>query len=61
MNAGGKLRGLFGEAKQNHNLRRARYRGFSKMQIQLYMIALVQNLERSVTVLTTKLFSSIFN
>ena len=41
-----KAEGLFAEAKQNHCLRRAKYRGLEKVQIQAYMIAMVQNLKR---------------
>jgi transposase len=41
-----KIEGLFGEAKQNHCLRRAKYRGVHKVQIQSYMIAIAQNLKR---------------
>jgi IS5 family transposase len=41
-----KMEGLFAEAKQNHGLSRARYRGRSKVQIQAYLIAIVQNLKR---------------
>jgi transposase len=41
-----KIEGIFGEAKTNHGMRRARYRGLSKMQIQLYMISTVQNIKR---------------
>jgi len=44
-----KIEGLFGEAKQNHGLRRARYRGRQKVQIQAYLIATVQNLKRLAT------------
>ena len=36
-----KCEGLFAEAKQNHGLSRARYRGRSKVQIQAYLIAIV--------------------
>ena len=43
-----KMEGLFAEAKQNHGLSRARYRGRSKVQIQAYLIAIVQNLKRLV-------------
>lgn len=43
-----KIEGLFGEAKENHCLDRAKYRGLAKMQIQAYMIAAVQNLKRVV-------------
>ena len=41
-----KLEGLFGEAKYIHGMGRARYRGRSKVQIQVYAIATVQNLKR---------------
>ena len=41
-----KMEGVFAEAKDNHGLDRARYRGRAKMQIQAYMIASVQNLKR---------------
>lgn len=41
-----KMEGTFAEAKENHCLNRARYRGLSKMQIQSYMIGLVLNLKR---------------
>ena len=41
-----KAEGLFAEAKQNHNLSRAKYRGTSKVQIQAYFTAIVQNLKR---------------
>ena len=45
-----KIEGLFAEAKNNHGLKRARYRGRAKVQIQAYMIAIVQNLKRLVAV-----------
>ena len=41
-----KCEGLFAEAKQYHGLSRAKYRGRRKMQIQAYLIAIVQNLKR---------------
>ena len=41
-----KIEGLFGEAKQNHSLRRARYRGLSKVQIQFFMTAIALNCKR---------------
>jgi hypothetical protein len=41
-----KMEGLFAEAKQNHCLARAKYRGRPKVQIQAYLIAIVQNLKR---------------
>lgn len=40
------IEGSFGESKNQHLLRRAKYRGLSKMQIQSYMVALAQNLKR---------------
>ena len=40
------MEGVFAEAKDNHGLDRARYRGRAKMQIQAYMIAIVQNIKR---------------
>jgi transposase len=43
-----KMEGLFAEAKQNHGLARARYRGRSKVQIQAYLSAMAQNLKRLV-------------
>jgi hypothetical protein len=44
-----KMEGLFAEAKQNHGLARARYRGRSKVQIQAYLSAMAQNLKRLVS------------
>jgi IS5 family transposase len=46
-----KMEGLFAEAKQNHGLSRARYRGRSKVQIPAYLSAIVQNLKRLVAAL----------
>ena len=43
-----KSEGLFAEAKQNHCLARAKYRGRGKVQIQAYLSAIVQNLKRLV-------------
>ncbi len=43
-----KIEGLFAEAKQNHNLSRAMYRGRPKVQIQAYLSAIAQNLKRLV-------------
>ena len=43
-----KIEGLFAEAKQNHNLSRAKYRGRLKVQIQAYLSAIAQNLKRLV-------------
>src|SRR5262245_22925149 len=44
-----KAEGVFGEAKGSHGLRRAKYRGKTKMQIQLYLTAIAQNLKRLVS------------
>jgi IS5 family transposase len=44
-----KAEGVFGEAKGRHGLRRAKYRGHDKLQIQLYLTALTQNLKRLVS------------
>ncbi len=52
-----KIEGLFAEAKNNHGLKRARYRGRAKVQIQAYMIATVQNLKRLVAVVWALLAS----
>jgi hypothetical protein len=41
-----KIEGLFAEAKQNHCLSRAKYRGRSIVQIQAYLCAMAQNLKR---------------
>jgi transposase len=41
-----KMEGVFAEGKENHGLGRARYRGRAKVQIQAYMIAVVQNIKR---------------
>jgi IS5 family transposase len=43
-----KSEGIFAEAKQNHGLSRARYRGRAKVQIQAYLSATAQNLKRLV-------------
>jgi transposase len=41
-----KMEGIFAEGKSHHGLRRARYRGRWKVQAQVYMISVVQNLKR---------------
>jgi len=41
-----KMEGLMAEAKSRHGLHQAKYRGRSKVQIQAYMTATVQNLKR---------------
>ena len=45
---------IFAEAKQQHGLRYARYRGLPKLQEQLYLTATVQNLKRLVAFLKRK-------
>jgi len=45
---------LFAEAKQNHGMERARYRGLDPLQEQLYLIASVQNLKRLVSFMRRK-------
>ena len=52
-----KCEGLFAEAKQNHGLTRARYRGRRKVQIQAYLSAMVQNLKRLVFLLCSWLIT----
>lgn len=37
-----KIEGMFAEAKQNHRLRRAKFRNIQKFQIQVFMIAIFQ-------------------
>ncbi len=56
-----KSEGLFAEAKQNHGLSRARYRGRSKVQIQAYLSATVQNLKRLVKAFLWWLFASLLH
>ena len=41
-----KIEGLFAEAKERHGLRRAKYRGSDKVQIQAYLTGTAQNLKR---------------
>ena len=41
-----KMEGIFAEAKSHHGMRRARYRGRTKVQMQVYVVATVQNLKR---------------
>ncbi len=40
-----KMEGTFAEDKVNHGLRRAQYRGRAKVQIQVYLMAIVHNLK----------------
>lgn len=46
-----KSEGMFAEAKRNHCLARAKYRGRRKVQIQAYFSAIVQNLKRLVALI----------
>jgi len=43
---GWKIEGIFGECKVNHGLSRAHYRGRSKVQIQVFLTAMMVNLKR---------------
>jgi transposase len=52
-----KSEGLFAEAKVNHCLARAKYRGRAKVQIQAYLSAIVQNLKRLLFPLYCWLFA----
>jgi hypothetical protein len=45
------IEGINSEAKNLHGLKRAKYRGLQKVQIQAYMIAAVMNLKRLITFL----------
>jgi transposase len=45
---------LFAEAKQNHGMERARYRGLDPLQEQLYLTASIQNLKRLVSFMKRK-------
>jgi transposase len=45
---------LFAEAKQNHGMKQARYRGIDPLQEQLYFTASVQNLKRLVAFMRRK-------
>lgn len=47
-----KIERKFGEAKQNHGLRRCRYLGWVRYVLQAYLTAIVLNLKRMVKVLT---------
>ena len=56
-----KIEGLFAEAKQNHGLSRARYRGRSKVQIQADLSATAQNLKRLVKAIISCLIIRLSN
>ncbi|WP_341758697.1 transposase [Candidatus Tisiphia endosymbiont of Ditula angustiorana] len=46
-----KIEGIFAEAKENHGLRRTQFRGVQKTQIQIFMIAIVQNFKRILKII----------
>jgi transposase len=54
-----KMEGLFAEAKGHHGLRRARYRGRSKVQVQVFMTSAIQNLKRLLGASLCDLFSAL--
>ena len=56
-----KIEGINAEAKNLHALKRARYRGLSKVQIQAYMTAVVQNLKRLVVATIQVVLWAIYN
>ena len=45
-----KMEGIISEAKQQHGLSRAKYRGLAKTQIQAYMVASALNMKRLITI-----------
>lgn len=55
-----KIEGLFGEANENHSLRRSKYRGIQNVHIQCYMIAMVQNIKRLIAFVSILFFRTIF-
>jgi hypothetical protein len=56
-----KIEGIHAEAKHQHSLKKAKYRGISKVQIQAYMTASVQNLKRLIQSCFKDLLSLIDN
>lgn len=44
-----KIEGINAEAKNQHGLKRARYRGINKVQIQAYMVAIMLNIKRLIS------------
>ena len=56
-----KMEGIFAEAKSHHGMRRARYRGRAKMQIQVYLTSTIQNLKRLATSASTEVLSILRN
>jgi len=49
-----KMEGVFAEAKDDHGLSRARYRGRAKVQIQAYLVSFVQNIMRLLNLVPAK-------
>lgn len=43
-----KIENIIAEAKNRHGLKKAKYRGLSKVQIQAYFVASVQNIKRLI-------------
>lgn len=56
-----KVEGLISEAKQLHGLNKARYRGLTKTQIQVYLIASVLNIKRLVLLFVLLNLCHIYN
>ena len=56
-----KIEGINAEAKILHALKRAKYRGISKVQIQAYMTGAVQNLKRLVGAALQDILRAIYN
>ncbi len=55
-----KMEGIFTEGKSFHGLRRARYSGRAKMQMQVYMISTLQNLKRLAGAILNEIYRFIF-
>jgi len=55
-----KVEGINAEAKNLHTLKRVKYRGLSKVQIQAYMTGAVQNLKRLIRVTIIDILCSIY-
>lgn len=56
-----KMEGVISEAKQRHGLSKAKYRGLIKTQIQAYMVAVVLNIKRLVTLFTVKKYEPCYS
>ena len=55
-----KIEGINAEAKNLHTLKRAKYRGLAKVQIQAYMTGAVQNLKRLIYTTIIDILRSIY-